>query len=1084
MTDLEQKHQPSALSPQPSEDAPGSAYWRGVEEYADSAEFRRRLEREFPDYDPEALRTLSRRSLLKFAAASMALAGLTLTGCRRWPEETLAPYASRPQGKMPGVPEYYASVFELSGVAQPALVKSFDGRPIKVEGNPDHPGCTGASTKFAQASVLDLYDPARARTVTTGEGEQPASRGSWRTFKTLIDDRFARLREGGGGEADASSFAVLSQLQSGPTFARLRGAMAERYPGMTWYTYEPLDRHGVLAATAKMLGKPMRPQYRVAEAEVIACFDCDLLDSEPDALNHSAGWAAGRKTADTEGGMNRLYAVEPGFSVTGSVADERLAIKPSRVTAILAAVAERLGAIPGRAGDLNGSTDFVNKLVADLKGAQGSSLVVAGSHLPAEAHELCLAINDHLSNLGRTVVYTDEPLAGQMEAPFADQLRELTAAIDAGDVKHLVILGGNPAFDAPADVNFAGAMDKLDTAVHLSTLRNETSARCLMHLPESSWLEAWGDARSWDGTLSVQQPLILPLFADDAGSTGGKSALEVLAMLLDAPDVPTGGLDLVRQTFQSGNLAGGDGFERGWRTALHRGYVEGSAFDPAKPALRGRPAAPQTRPAADWEVAFRPSTVYDGRFASNGWLQELPQPVTMVTWDNPAHLGYADAKRLGLKPGDVVRLSVDGGGAVEVPVNVTFGQASGAITLGLGYGRSLAGPVGTDVGDDAYLIRMIGGLGHTPVTLEKTGERRTLALTAEHHLVNEPEAWAMNKRLGKKTGEGGYILKEAKLKDYKANPDFVDAGDHVPDSEHADNIPLQLWEPPSVLEDGGYQQPNPDGPMYFNEPHAWGMAIDMNACTGCSACVIACQAENNIPVVGKDQVAMSREMHWLRIDRYFKGKKGRPAESDPSSVEVRHMPVACVHCENAPCEQVCPVAATVHDTEGLNTMVYNRCIGTRYCSNNCPYKVRRFNFLDYHARSFDTQYLPWLGFPDREQDTVSEIKRMVYNPDVTLRMRGVMEKCTYCTQRISRAKIDADNAFQRGERTSPLVADGEMQTACQQSCPTGAIVFGNLNDPDAKVSKLVQHNPRSYAVLKMLNTRPRTSHLAKITNPA
>ena len=338
--------------------------------------------------------------------------------------------------------------------------------------------------------------------------------------------------------------------------------------------------------------------------------------------------------------------------------------------------------------------------------------------------------------------------------------------------------------------------------------------------------------------------------------------------------------------------------------------------------------------------------------------------------------------------------------------------------------------------------------------------------------------------MGKKAGEGGYVLKEARLAEYLRKPGFAHAGSHVPDSEHGTNIPLQLWEPPSVLEDGGYQQPNPDGPKYFNEPHAWGMAIDMNACTGCSACVIACQAENNIPVVGKDEVRNSREMHWLRIDRYFKGDKQKVEKGDPSAVEVRHMPVACVHCENAPCEQVCPVAATVHDTEGLNTMVYNRCIGTRYCSNNCPYKVRRFNFLDYHARSFDTQRLPWLGMPDAEQDTVSEIKRMVYNPDVTLRMRGVMEKCTYCTQRISRAKIDADNAFQRGERTSPLVADGEVVTACQQACPTGAIVFGNLNDPDAKVSKLTQHNKRSYSVLKMLNTRPRTSHMAKITNPA
>ncbi|MFW5682047.1 MAG: TAT-variant-translocated molybdopterin oxidoreductase [Phycisphaeraceae bacterium] len=1091
MTQLDLTTPPSADGPPPEEQPAGSSYWRGVEEYAQSAEFHRRLADEFPDYDPEELRSMSRRSLLKFAAASMALAGLTLTGCRRWPKENIVPYAARPEGKMPGEPEFYASVFELSGVAQPTLVKSFDGRPIKIEGNGEHPACTGASTKFAQASVLDLYDPYRAKTVTTGKGEQPSTVATWATFERLVEERFVALRNGEGngdgdgeGGSDASSFAVLAQPQSGPTFRRMRAAMAERYPGMRWYTYEPLDRHGVVRATRDAFGKAARPRYHLDRAAVIACFDCDLFESEPDSLNHAAGWAAGRRTADTDGQMNRMYAVEPGFSVTGSVADERLAVKPSQAMRILTGLAAELG-VARSSVSLNGSTDFVKKLARDLQGARGRSIVAAGSHMPAAAHRLCFAINQQLNNLGNTIEFTDEPLADQMQQPFADQLAELTRAIDGGEVKHLLILGGNPAYDAPADVNFAGAMDKLDTAVHLSAMRNETSARCDMHLPEASWLEAWGDAHAWDGTLSVQQPLILPIFADANRTTGGRSAIEVLALVLGDRDVPTTGLELVRETFREQKLVDvSAGFERSWRTALHNGYVEDSALDASSTASISPPSVDGLESEADWEVAFRPGTLYDGRFASNGWLQELPQPVTMVTWDNPATIGYDDAKKLGVKPGDVIRLSVDGGGAVEVPVNITFGQARGAISLGLGYGRELAGPVGTGVGSDSYVIRMTGNLSHVPVTVEKTGQRDPLALTAEHHLVNAQEAWALDKRVGKKAGEGGYILKEARLGDYVRNPGFVDAGSHVPTSEHGGNIPLQLWEAPSVLEDGGYQQPNPLGPKYFNEPHAWGMAIDMNSCTGCSACVIACQAENNIPVVGKDEVRNSREMHWLRIDRYFKGDKQKGDAGDPSKVEVRHMPVACVHCENAPCEQVCPVAATVHDTEGLNTMVYNRCIGTRYCSNNCPYKVRRFNFLDYHARDLDKQYLPWIGMPDSEQNAISEIKRMVYNPDVTVRMRGVMEKCTYCTQRISRAKIHAKTAFQRGERTSPLVADGEVVTACQQACPTGAIVFGNLNDPDARVSKLTQKNPRSYSVLKMLNTRPRTSHLAKITNPA
>jgi len=1055
-----------------------SAYWRGVEEYANTPEFRRRLEQEFSDYDPSEIQSMSRRSFLSLAAASMALAGLTLTGCHRWPKEEIVPFAVRPEGSIPGEPEYFASIYELSGVAQPVLVKSYDGRPIKVEGNETHPTCHGASTKYAQASLLNLYDPARARTVTMqgkNLGDAPQA-GSWKDFTSLIENNLKPMRD----NHYASSLAVLATPSSSATRMRLRQQFEQAYPGHQWIEWEPVS-NGYVPGQTQVNGKNARPIVHLDRAKVIACFDADPLETHPDAMNLSRGWADGRRTADTDGKMNRLYVVEPGFTVTGSVADERLPVKPSKVLSILQGLAHELGVDSVGSVSLNGSTDFVKKLAKDLKAADGHVALFAGPSLGSLGQTLVHAIHDKLHAIGQDKPVQLVPETLRAATDSGDQLKKLAEDIKTGTIKHLIILGGNPAYDAPADVPLADALTGLTTSIHLSESRNETSSRCHMHLPEAHWLESWGDARAWDGTLSVQQPLILPLFENGDRSTGGRSVIEVLSLLID-PEHPKAGRDLVREAFEQGNLFNFEiSFEKAWRTALHTGFAEGTSLSTIDSTSFANEelATADAHESSDWEVSFHQSVVYDGRFANNGWLQELPQPLTMVTWNNPVTIGYGDAKKLGIKSGDMVRVTV-GSTSIEGQANLTFGQARGAITLTLGYGRSMAGPVGSNVGIDTYTLRSLTGLHHAPAKFERVGKGSRLALTSEHHLVNEQEAWAMGKRLGKKPGKGGYILKEAFLKDYVANPDFIADDDHLPYSEHGDNIPLQLWEPPSVLDDGGFKRKHEDGPKYFNEPHAWGMAIDMNSCTGCSACVVACQAENNIPVVGEEQVLMSREMHWLRIDRYFKGKD----KADDVNVEVRHMPVACVHCENAPCEQVCPVAATVHDTEGLNTMIYNRCIGTRYCSNNCPYKVRRFNYFDYHARSFDTQKLPWLGMPDQEQNQISQITRMVFNPDVTVRMRGVMEKCTYCTQRISQAKIHADNAHQRGERDTALVQDGDLQTACQQSCPTGAIVFGDLNDPNSRVSQIVQHNPRSYGLLNLLNTRPRTSHLAKLTNPA
>ncbi len=1052
--------------PQVNQNTTGSEYWRSLEEYAKAPEVAELLKEEFPGYDPDDVLTVSRRRFVQLMAASMSLAGLTLTGCRRWPQEKLAPFASRPEGQTPGVPTYYASMIEQGGVANGVLVTSFDGRPIKIEGNPLHPGSLGATDAFTQASVLQMYDPYRLRQITRGKDDGDGSKPTWDEYFKYAAEQGKSLRDNPG------AFAVLSQPSSSPSLERLKDALLSAFPGVSWYEYEPINRDNEIQGAIEAFGKPVRPQYHLDKAQVIVSLDSDLLGCHPNQVRHARDWANGRKSAD-EGTMSRLYIAESTMTITGSVADNRLPTRSAKIGGLVQAMAQQLGLMPGQSS-LNGASTFVQAAVHDLEKHRGTSLIVAGPNQPPEVHALCWALNDALGNIGKTVDVTDEPkvLGGSGAGCFRD-IAQLSNGIEEGRVKHLLILGGNPAYDAPADLDFAGKLDKLESAIHLTEYRNETSRRCHWQLPKANYLECWGDGRAWDGTLSIQQPLILPIARKGAES---KSPIELLAMMLGEKEAD--GYTLVRQTMAQ--FLPSTGFENNWRKALHEGVVPDSAFKPltARPKTANELVPPALAETQGYEVTFiADPSMYDGRYADNGWLQETPGPLTKLTWDNAALVNIADARELGVRNGDIITITV-GEKSLEIAAYLMPGQARGSIALPLGYGRTASGPIGVNVGFDTYKLRSSQRPGIArDAKIAKTGKTYKLALTQNHHLLNDNIGMDLTEvRVGHK-GEAGMIIKEANFEAYKKDP----VHSTKMHGEHG-SVSLQLWDEPYKTD-----PKRPGGPEAFNEPHAWGMTIDMNACIGCNACVVACQAENNVPIVGKDMVLMSREMQWLRIDRYF--KNDRKADPDAEHPEVVHQPMLCQQCENAPCEQVCPVAATVHDAEGLNVMVYNRCIGTRYCSNNCPYKVRRFNYFDFHSQNPRGTGIPgmaakpWLLMPDMQQEAmIDKIKRMVFNPDVTVRMRGVMEKCTFCVQRIKRQTIDAKNKWARGERDKMTVDDGAIITACQQSCPTQAITFGDLNDANSEVSRN-QQNPRGYKVLDGLNTRSRTQYLAKLRNP-
>ncbi len=967
----------------------GSGYWRSLDELADTEEFRLYLHDEFPGLEAAWPSLMNRRHALRLMGASLALAGLS--ACATKPAEKIVPYVNLPTEFIAGKPLYYATAMTLGGYAKGLLVESHLGRPTKVEGNPQHPASLGAADAFSQASVLSLYDPDRAQAVNRN-----GRITSWESFlaalSTLVEAQ--HLTKG-------ANLRILTQTVTSPTLASQIRAVLQSFPEAKWHQYEPSGRDAVRAGSKLAFGEFVETRYDIEKADVILALDADFLSTGPASLRYARDWAGRRNAADGRKRMNRLYAVEGMPSGTGAVADHRLPLRPGELEGFARAIAREIG-LPVEPGPKStASADWIAALTHDLKQHRGSSLVIAGDCQSATVHALAHAMNLSLGNSGSTVIYTDPVEAHPTEQ--VQSLRELVEEMKSGTVDLLLILGGNPVFDAPADLDFGAALAKVKSRVHLSLYHDETSALCDWNIPEAHYLEAWGDARAFDGTVTIIQPLIAPLY-------GGKSVHEVLSIF--ERETEQSGYDVVRGYWRDKTT--GVDFEEFWQASLNAGVVAGSAL-PQKPVRLEESRITRLTPSGSGpggsalEISFRPDPcVYDGRFANNGWLQELPKPLSKLTWDNAALLSPATADRLGLQSRDVVELNY-GGRSVRAPIWILPGHAPDSVTIHFGYGRSRAGKVGTGAGFNAYALRTSDALwtGYG-AALHPTGGRMVLAATELHH-----------------TMEGRNLVRVGTAAEYEKNPEFVREMGEEPSAE------TTLY--PGFDYSKGYQ---------------WGMAVNLGSCIGCNACVVACEAENNSPVVGKDEVANTREMQWLRIDRYYSG-----APENPSTALA---PVLCMHCENAPCELVCPVQATNHSSEGLNQMVYNRCVGTRYCSNNCPYKVRRFNFY---------QYSDW------ETPSLKPMR----NPDVSVRGRGVMEKCSYCIQRIQEAKITA-------EKEDRPVRDGEIVTACQQACPTKAFTFGNINDPDSRVARQ-KRDPLNYGMLSELNVRPRTSYLAKIRNP-
>jgi molybdopterin-containing oxidoreductase family iron-sulfur binding subunit len=983
------------------------AFYRSLEELADTPGFRERLAREFPAAASELDDPAGRREFLRLMGASLALAGLT--ACTRQPDEKIVPYVRAPEEVVPGQPLYFATAALHHGFASGVLVESHLGRPTKLEGNPEHPASLGATDLWAQASVLELYDPDRSQTLTY-LGEIRAWSELLTVFKTALT---AQRAVGGAG------LRILTETVTSPTLAAQLGAILAELPQARWHQWQPTGRDNAREGARLAFGAYVETRHDLEQADVVLSLDADFVASGPARLRDVRGFSARRRAVDEGGGLNRLYVVESSPTLAGANADHRLPLKPSEVEGFARAVAAGLG-LPAVGG---ASHAWVGPIVKDLQEHAGRSLVIAGESQPPAVHALAHAMNERLGNVGRTVAYSD-PVEASPTNQLAS-LRELYSDMAAGKVDLLLILQGNPVYTAPADLGFAAALEKVPLRVHLGLHADETAARCHWHVPAAHWLESWSDARAFDGSVTLLQPLIAPLYP------GARSAHEVLAALGARPEQP--GHEIVREHWRT--RAGAPDFERWWRKSLHDGVVAGSALPEKAVQVRPGPwleAAPPPS-ASGIEAAFRPDpSVDDGRFANNGWLQELPKALTKLTWENAALLSPALAERLGVGIGrtwqgeaesagvvtpygtevDVVELTL-GARSLSAPALVVPGHPDDVVTLPLGYGRTRAGRVGDGAGFDAYALRTSDALWSAAgLQVRRTGHKARLAGTQDH--------WSM---------EGRPLLRAASLADYRRDPEVFKHMAEDPD-------PSLTFYPP-----------------FEYKGHAWGMTIDLGACVGCNACVVACQAENNIAVVGKEQVARGREMQWIRIDRYYAAPEPERALANP---ETYHQPVLCMHCENAPCEVVCPVAATVHSDEGLNDMVYNRCIGTRYCSNNCPYKVRRFNFFLY-------------------SDWTTESLKLQRNPDVTVRSRGVMEKCTYCVQRINGARIQAGNQGR-------AIRDGEIQTACQQACPAQAIVFGDVNDAQSRVAAL-KRQPRNYGMLTELNTRPRTSYLAAVRNP-
>ncbi len=979
----------------------GPEYWRSLEELAGSSEFQEMMHREFPKGASEWLDAVSRRGFLKLMGASLALAGMT--ACTKQPLEPIVPYVRQPEEVIPGRPMFYATAFTLSGYASPILVESHLYRPTKIEGNEQHPASLGGTDVFAQASILGMYDPDRSQTI--------AYLGDVRTWGNFLEAIRGPLSA--QKAVQGAGIRILTRTVSSPALADQLRSVLKLYPQAKWHVYEPVNRDNVLEGARMAFGQPVETQYRLENADVIVSLDADFLYAGfPGSTRYIRDFAKRRNPEAEiahqyhdefrpESAMSRLYVVESTPSSTGAKADHRLPLRASEIDGF---AGELLLALAATSNSLktNKGTEFLQAVAANLARKRGSSVIIPGDHQPPAVHALAHEINQTLGNVGKTVFYTDPVDANPVNQ--TESIKDLVADMRAGKVDMLFILGGNPAYDAPTDLGFDDALKntKIPMRVHLGLYQDETAELCQWHVNEAHYLESWGDTRAYDGTVSIVQPLIAPLY-------GGKSVYELTALL--AGQAEATGHEVV-QGYWRKQHPGAD-FDTFWRKSLHDGWVDGTTFPPKQFATKVASYLPSVNiPPNAVEINFRRDpSIYDGQFSNNGWLQELPKPMSKMTWDNPVLIGPAMAARMGLKTEDLVTIELNGK-KVTAPIWIQAGHPDNSVTVFLGYGRRRAGRAGTGTGFDVYPLRYSATPWFTTgVNITKAGGTYKLASTQGYQTMDTPEGARPQ-------------VRSASLEEYRKEPDFA-----------------KEEEPPAELT---LYKPYP----YEKEPYVWGMAIDLNACVGCNNCIVACQSENNIAVVGKEQVVIGRHMHWLRVDAYYQGDRDNP--------KAYFQPVPCMQCENAPCEVVCPVGATVHSTEGLNDMVYNRCVGTRYCSNNCPYKVRRFNFLLF-------------------QDWETPQYKMMRNPDVTVRSRGVMEKCTYCVQRITQHRIDS-------ERENRKIQDGELQTACQQSCPADAIIFGNINDPNSHVSKL-KAIARNYSLLADLNTRPRTTYLAEIRNP-
>ena len=1037
----------------------GSGYWRSLGQLEGTPEFEQFLDREFPQAASEFPDGVSRRRWLKLMSASLALG--SAAGCRYGPSE-IASMVNRPENTIPGVAKKYATNFELAGRAVHLLVSNVDGRPIKVDGNPGHPLMVGSEPNdlsggrkyfasagtdvFSQGCVLGLYDPDRTSQVKKRvDGKLQDS--TWEAFAEYSANEVGVLKANGG-----ENLAIVMSPSLSPSVNRLVAEAAAAFPKATLVQHSSVDASAQAEACESAAGKPAELLLKLDAAKVICALDSDLLGNDLNSVLYSRQFAKGR--TPEPGKMNRLYSVEARYSVTGAAADSRMAVKSSQVGALVAKLERRVdeflaGAqVPAAAGgekeyDKIEAEEqlerFVDAMAEDLVAHKGSGVVSVGSHQPLGVQVAALRLNKKLGNFGKTVMLMPSRSALSVEV---GSLVDLSRKLEAGAVDHVWILGDNPVYSAPGASALGEQLAKLDHVVYIGEFVDETADKSSWVLPQAHQLESWGDVLGVDGSYGVGQPQILPLL-------NGKSVIEVLSVVLGQA-LP--GEEIVKAT--AAVVAGAAVSSRSWRETLHDGFMKGFSAaalpvgEVADLALAGE-VTPGEFESNELEVVFAPSdTLYDGRFAKNVWMQELPQAMTKIVWDNAAIVGPKTADTLGLRQGqrsmtETVKLMVDEKRHVELPVFVMPGQAAGSVTVHLGYGRvcrdeAVDSNEQVSVGSNVSALRDPNN-GHILVGV------KALATSKPYKLATTQDHFAIEDHGLEITKERAAILSREGTVD-KVDGEYVEAlGTHHPELK-------SLWEEPIEALD--------DDPTV---PYSWAMTIDLNKCTGCNSCVVACQAENNIPVVGKEQVSRGREMHWIRVDRYFRG--------DVETPKIVNQPVACAHCETAPCEQVCPVAATVHTEEGINAMAYNRCIGTRYCANNCPYKVRRFNYFNYN-----TEYGYFYGWGQRGklEEANRRLQQLVLNPDVSVRGRGVMEKCTYCVQRVQNGKIHA-----RAEGRP--VEDGEIKSACQEACPTQAIVFGDKKDKASKVSQL-RNDPRNYEMLGELNIKPRTTYLARIRN--